>query len=95
MTITTVLAAGTTAATSTAITLAAGEVASVGLFVDSGNIPVPVEFNVIINTAGTGVSVGKLTYATPAALLNGPGVFVVKRPNIAALGVNVGVWSEK
>lgn len=90
----TILAAGTTAQVSSNIVIAANARVTVGAFVDSGNIPTDVQLNVVIDTPGADVSVGKLSVTSPAMLLNGPGTFRVVRMNIAAFGVSVGAFTE-
>ena len=90
----TILAAGTSAASSSNIVVAAGSRVTVGAFVATGSLPIGVELNVVIDTPGADESIGKLTYSSPAFLLNGPGTFRVVRQNISGFGVAVGAFTE-
>ena len=92
---TTILAAGQTAATSTDVVVAAGTVATIGLFTASGPVPCGVEIGVRIATPGEDNFVAKLTQANQVTVISGPGTFRAYRRNIAAYGVNVGVFVEK
>ena len=87
----TILAAGTTAAVSSNISVAAGTSIIVGIFVDSGNIPNGVQLNLVMDTPGQDVSIAKLTTSTPAVLLTGPGTFRVIR---AAITTAVGSFTD-
>lgn len=89
----TVLAAGQTLASSTSIVVAAGSAVTVGIFASSP-IPNGVVLNVCIDTPGSDAVVTTLDRNNPAVALNGPGSYVVKRGNISAYGVNVGVFTE-
>lgn len=91
---TTILAAAQTAATSSDVTVAAGSVLTIGLFTSSGPVPSGVEIDVRIDTPGADNFVAKLTHANQATVLTGPGTFRAYRRNIAAYGVNVGVYTE-
>lgn len=89
----TILASAQTAATSSDVTVAAGGVATVGMFAAAA-IPLAVELGVFADTPGGDVRVGSLNHKTPVLVLSGPGTFRVVRPNIAAHGLNVGAFSE-
>lgn len=89
---TTVLAAGTTAATSTDIVVAAGASVTVGLFVATGGIAVsgPVG-EVWADTPGADIPVATLSVDKPATVISGPGTFRVKR---LATSQAIGVYTE-
>lgn len=85
----TILASGTTAATSTDIVLGAGAVANVAIFsADPGASTAGKACNVLHVTPGALNWVGSLDQTTRSMLLNGPGTYRVERP---ALGVAFGV----
>ena len=90
---TTILAAGTGAATSSAVTVSAGSVATVGIFA-TGNIPSHVQCSVVIATPGDNSGVDVLNVNKPSCAIVGPGTFYVKRPDISSYGVSVGAFSE-
>lgn len=89
---TTILAAGSTAATSTDVPVTAGSVACVGLFSAAG-IPRGIELPVMMDTPSLDVQIGTLTAKEPAMVLTGPGTFRVVRAALAN-SVSVGVFSE-
>lgn len=89
---TTILAAGSTAATSSDVPVAAGSVASIGIFSAAG-IPRGVELAVMMDTPSLDAQIGKLTAEDPAIVLSGPGTFRVVRSALAD-SVSVGVYSE-
>ena len=93
MTQATILASGTGAATSSDITLVSGESKTVGLFA-TGNVPPGLEFPVMLDTPGDDVLVASLSWRNPATVLSGPGTFRIKRQDISAAGVSVGVFTE-
>lgn len=86
---TTILAAGTAAATSTDIVLAAGAVATVGIFAETAiSLPAGEQFTVVQVTPGAANYAGMLTNGERAIQIVGPGTFQVKRPlTTAAFGV--------
>lgn len=88
----TVLAAGTTAATSTDIVVAAGASVTVGLFVATGSIAVagPVG-EVLADTPGADNVVAILSIDRPTAVISGPGTFRVRR---LATSQAIGVYTE-
>ena len=90
----TILAAGTNAAISNEFSLPIGKSITVGAFVESGNIPSSVFLNILLDTPGEYVSIGKLTQQNPAFILIGPGTFKVSRSNIADFGIAVGAFTE-
>lgn len=89
---TTILAAGSTAATSSDVTVAAGAAVSVGIFSAAG-IPSGIALPLYMDTPSLDVQVGLLTSATPAIVLSGPGVFRVRREALAD-SVSVGVFAD-
>lgn len=90
----TILAAGTTAATSTDVTLADGASANLVAYAASGvQAPVGLRLTVLADTAGEDAPVGILEPGDPdkAGLkVIGPGTFRVARPKCS---VNIGVDS--
>lgn len=88
----TVLAAGTTEATSTDIAVAAGESVTVGIFATSGRLPASVAFAVKQDTPGGDNVVARLTNVERATVLAGPGTYRVTRP--AYSGTAFGVFTE-
>ena len=90
---TTILTAGTTAATSSDVTVAAGANAVISPFVASGVLPASVELAIYMVTPGADVFVAELnnrpevvTNPTATAI-----VYRVRRPDMSAYGVGVGV----
>ena len=90
---TTILAAAQTAATSTNVTVAAGSVATIGIFAAAA-IPSLVEIDVRQVTPSGDNFVARLTHANQTMVLSGPGTFRAYRRNISAGGVNVGVFAD-
>lgn len=88
----TILAAGTTAATSSDVTVAAGSVVTVGIFASTGqpNVMGPV-CTVFEDTPGGDVGVAILSADNPSTVLTGPGTFRVVRSPVAEA---IGVFSE-
>lgn len=87
-----ILAAGTTAATSTDVTLAAGAHAQISIFTAStGQIPDAARLELRIDTNGADALVDELTRERQSIHLIGPGVYRVFRP---AQAVAIGVSSE-
>jgi len=88
MTQSTILASGTAAATSTDITIAAGAVATVGIFTAAASQSLDGYFSIMQDTPGEDAFVGILNGLQRSVQLAGPGVFRVKRPLIStAFGV--------
>ena len=92
---TTILAQGTTAAPSSVVTIDADKVASIGLFVASGRLPVG-KCTIKVKTPGAdcayeedddGVPFG-LSRTRPACHFQGPVELVIERP----AGMDVGVY---
>lgn len=89
----TILAPGTTAATSTDVTVAAGAVAVVGIFKETeGADEAIVHFRVKQDTPGADSPVAVLDNWNRSASLTGPGVFRVER--VAFDGTPMGVFLE-
>lgn len=85
----TILASGTTAATSTDITVAAGATVTVGLFTaDAAGIPASHSAVVMQDTPGGDVAAFDLTGAQPSQVISGPGTFrVTRRAGTTSFGV--------
>ena len=90
----TILAAGTSAANSTDVTVAAGAVVSLGIFVASGDVPREALAEVLMDTPGADVVVAELTREHPVTAVSGPGTFRVARRTVGREGTAVGVFSE-
>lgn len=89
----TVLAAGTTAATSTDTVVAAGASVTVGIFPSTaGVLPSDVAFVVSVDTPGIDRVAGKLDQNNPVLVVSGPCTFRVRRP--AYTGHAFGVFTE-
>lgn len=87
---TTILASGTTEATSTTVAVDAGMVQSVGIFGAAGAVlPAGVAFAVQRVTPGSPNPVAYLTNGSRDTQLSGPATYVVKRPPLTgdAFGV--------
>lgn len=86
---TTILAAGTTQATSTDVLVAAGGAVTLGLFVASGPFNISGQVaTVMIDSPGADVGVKVLTTDCPTTVVCGPGTFrVVRSPCSQAIGV--------
>lgn len=90
MTQTTVLAAGTTVATSTDIVVAAGSSVTVGIYSDTADsLPEGVMFGVLQDTPGADNAVDQLHTHKRTTVLSGPGTFRVKRPALSGTGFGV------
>lgn len=88
----TVLAAGTTAATSTDIMVAAGAVVTVGIFAATTVLEKGQRAIVYQDTPGADVQIAELSMDKPSTVISGPGTFRVKRPALAVTGI--GVFTE-
>lgn len=76
-----ILAAGTTAATSTDVTLLAAAFANISAFTSGGSYwPANLALGVYIDTNGDDALVGTLTQNSPRFVAQGPGVYRVRRP---------------
>lgn len=81
MTQTTILASGTTAATSSNIVLAAGETALVSLFSATGFFePHWAQFEIKPVTPSATLPIGALSLTQQSVQISGPGTFTVSRP---------------
>lgn len=84
----TILASGTTAATSTDIVIAAGDSVTVGIFSADANDITDGSFSINQVTPGAAVTIGSLNLYNRSTQLFGPGTFQVKRPVLTtAFGV--------
>ena len=97
MTQSTILATGTTAATSTDIVIAAGAVVTVGIFCAALDVPTgldwePIQFTVLEKTPGADNKIDTLNFGKKAVVLSGPGTYRVSRP--AYTGSPFGVFVE-
>lgn len=90
---TTILASGTSSATSTDVTLGQGETVTIGLFA-SASIPPGVQIAVRIDTPGDDGGATVLNAFNSATILAGPGTYRAVRPDISAYSVSVGVYTE-
>lgn len=87
----TILAAGTTEATSTDVVVAAGSVVTIGVFVAAGSLPESTSVEVFLDTPGADVFEAELSNERPAVQIAGPcTVRAIRR----ATGANVGIFSE-
>lgn len=76
----TILAAGTTAATSSDVVVAAGETVTIGLFAaSSSTLPIAARFSLRLDTPGQDVRVAALTNTVMAVQVTGPGTYRVHR----------------
>lgn len=88
----TILAAGTSIATSTDVAVAAGSVVTIGLFVSSGDLPVSCSAIVLIDTPGADLRYAPLDKSNPLVVISGPCTARVTRQE--AGGTSVGVFAE-
>ena len=89
----TILAAGTTSATSTDVVVAAGAVVTVGIFTAGGlSPPYNLRLDLFMDTPGRDNLVDQLHTDNRQVQISGPGAFRVTRP--AYTGDAVGVFSE-
>lgn len=88
----TILASGTTNATSADVVVAAGATVSVGLFTaDAAGIPGNHGAAVMMDTPGGDLVAAELTGKRPVTVIAGPGTFRVKR---TAGSTSFGVYTE-
>lgn len=91
---TTILAAGTSAAVSSNVVVASGNVVSIGIFADTP-IPAGVVLYVKQDTPSASDNVvAKLSNNFRAISISSPGTYRVSRNNILAQGVSVGAYLE-
>lgn len=88
---TTILAAGTTAATSTDIVVAAGASVTVGLFVDTGPFPVDAKAVLYIDSPGLDVREEDMDNANRVTVIGGP---CTARLTREACGTAFGAFTE-
>lgn len=90
----TILASGTTEATSTDITVASGATVTVGIFGAAGaHLPPGLPFAVLQDTPSADNLVVNLDGSNRSTVLTGPGTFRVKRPPLTG-GDAFGVFLE-
>lgn len=88
---TTILSAGTTAATSTDVDVAAGAIVNIGVFSPTTFTVRGVLATLMMDTPGGDVAIRQLTDEVPAVAVSGPGTYrVVRGPT----SVPVGAYSE-
>jgi len=90
----TILAAGTTVATSSSVTVPAGGVVTLGIFVASGAIPPDASFLVSVTTPGAVLPIGSLNNMNPTMVIPGPCAVTVTRNSAGGAGTSVGVFAE-
>lgn len=83
------IAAGTSSTTGT-FTLVSGEKKTLSLFAVGSEVPAAVNFGVFIDGTGDDVLADTINGLNKVKVVDGPGVFIVKRPDIAQYGVSVG-----
>lgn len=89
----TILAAGTTAATSTDVVVAAGATVSIGIFTsDAAGIPGNHSVTVFMDTPSQDVPLFQLNGKEPVKAVSGPGTFRAKRG--LGLTTSIGVFTE-
>jgi hypothetical protein len=93
MTQTTILAAGTTDATSSAIDIPAGSTVTLSLF-SSSAIPLSCSMNIVLGTPTGNQVVGSLTKYAPSIGIYAPGTYYVVRAGREMSGVAVGAFIE-
>jgi hypothetical protein len=85
---TVVVTAGTTAATSSSITIAAGAVYTFCLYASSGGLQADMGAVIAYDSPGGDVSIGALSGSCPAQQVQGPAqVLIIKGASSAACGV--------
>ena len=90
---TTILAAGTTDATSSAITVASGAAVTVSLF-SAATIPLSCTMTIILSAPSGNQVVGALTKYEPTVGIYAPGTYFVVRAGRDMSGVSVGAFIE-
>ena len=88
----TILAAGTSAANSSDIVVAAGATVTVGMFVASGNLPAQPLY-LFQKTPGGSVRVAQLSATRPSIAISAPGTYFVARDTNTG-GLSVGAFLE-
>lgn len=90
MTQSTILAPGTSTATSTDIVVGSGSIVTVGMFVTSGVTLQSDYITVTYKTPGVDAIVGYITTASPNLQLNGPGTFrAIRQGSVTSLGISL------
>ena len=86
-------AAGTSATTGT-FTLASGATKTVSIYATGADVPWGVQVGIYLDGTGDDVLFDALNRSNMAKVVDGPGVFIVKRPDISQWGVDVGVDAD-
>jgi hypothetical protein len=90
-----ILAADTTADTSTDVTVASGGVATFSLKTSSGQVPYNIGLPIYLDNGPSEVLVAVLTRLYPTIAVDAPGVYRVKRELISDYGISVGVSCDQ
>lgn len=86
---TTILSVSTGVATSSDVVLSAGTIATMGMFISTGNFLQSDYVTVTYKTPGQDTVVGYLTVSNPNLQLNGPGTFRATRSlSVTPIGVS-------
>lgn len=91
MAMTTILAAGTTNATSSDVVVAVGSTVNIGMFRTSGTIPGSYQMQLVMVTPGVDLLIATLDANNPATQVGGPGTYRVIRN---ASSDSVGAFSQ-
>lgn len=93
MTQSTILAPGNTAATSTDVVIAAGDVAAIGIYSDAPqDLPPGSSFEIFQVTPGEPNYIGSLKNNARSTILSGPGTYNVARRAVS--GAEFGVFKD-
>lgn len=85
---TVVVAAGTTAADSANITIAAGAIYTFCIYASSGAVQGDMAADIVYDTPGGDVSIGYLSNSFPAVQVQGPAQVIIRKyPSATACGV--------
>lgn len=87
-----ILAPGVSVATSSDVTVAAGATEILSLYCATAAIPQDCVFTILQDNPGTtDTPVGRLDFSRPSVVVEGPGVYRVRRDFAGAAGTSVGV----
>lgn len=89
-----IIAPGTSVASSSELTVAAGDALTVWLYVDSGDLPDGARAEIRATTPGASTAIGNLTPYDPVRQVAGPVTITVTRTSGGRNGEAVGVFSE-
>jgi len=87
----TILAAATTAATSSDVTVAAGSSVNIGIFASGADVPASNCAALYMDTPGGDLAIHRFNQTYPVVCVTGPGTFRVRRPEGS---VAIGAFSE-